>query len=60
MSECPVCGGEGQFMGALGVLAHFCCRNCGMWYNQEIDTTIFLDDEDFEDQYYEGEYDEDQ
>lgn len=31
--HCPVCGGEGGFLGALGWRQHFCCRSCGMQFS---------------------------
>lgn len=31
---CPTCGGEGQYLGVLGNLMHFRCRQCGMDYNK--------------------------
>ncbi len=52
LSECPaVCGGTGEFLGALGMLAHFRCQDCGIGYSEEIDSTYFLDDDNFEEQY---------
>jgi ribosomal protein S27AE len=35
--ECPACGGPGMFLGQLGNLAHFTCRNCGMQFSQDGD-----------------------
>jgi transcription elongation factor Elf1 len=33
--ECPMCGGPGVFMGSLGKLDHFRCRNCGANFNTQ-------------------------
>jgi len=30
---CPVCGGPGIFLGQLGRLEHFRCRDCGMGFH---------------------------
>ena len=32
---CPECNGPGVFMGSLGRLDWFRCRNCGMEFSQE-------------------------
>ncbi len=40
---CPTCGGDGGFLGRLGRMAWFRCRNCGM----EFGTTV--EDEGFDD-----------
>lgn len=33
---CPFCDGEGAYMGTLGTLEHFQCRDCGaQWSNRE-------------------------
>ena len=42
---CPVCDGEGAFMGALGQLAWFQCCHCGIQFNQEIMSDEETDDE---------------
>ncbi len=28
-TECPACGGEGEFLGQLGSITHLRCRDCG-------------------------------
>jgi uncharacterized C2H2 Zn-finger protein len=33
--QCPCCGGPGQFLGALGSLTWFRCRNCGIDFKRE-------------------------
>lgn len=33
--SCPMCGGEGNFLGQLGHLEHFRCRQCGMDFNRK-------------------------
>ena len=40
--SCPTCGGPGVYMGCLGFLAWFRCRNCGMEYNINV---ACMDDE---------------
>ena len=30
---CPTCGGPGSYLGQLGNLHHFTCRNCGIGFN---------------------------
>jgi transposase-like protein/transcription elongation factor Elf1 len=30
---CPMCGGPGEYLGTLGSLDHFRCRNCGAQFN---------------------------
>jgi tRNA(Ile2) C34 agmatinyltransferase TiaS len=32
---CPMCGGEGEVLGALGSLCWFRCRDCGVEYHEE-------------------------
>lgn len=32
---CPMCGGPGIELGALGMLRHFRCRDCGAQYNKK-------------------------
>lgn len=34
-TTCPACGGPGVYLGNLGRLAHFRCRNCGMGFSDE-------------------------
>ena len=36
--ECPACGGPGQFLGTLGTLDHFTCRNCGIPFHRTEET----------------------
>lgn len=33
--SCPACGGPGNFLGTLGRLEHFRCRNCAMDFHRE-------------------------
>ena len=35
--ECPFCGGPGVFLGNLGKIAHFRCRNCGINFGTDAD-----------------------
>jgi len=35
-ATCPVCGGEGVFMGNLGRKSWFRCRDCGIEFNKEM------------------------
>lgn len=35
--HCPICGEECSFLGRLGRLLHFRCRNCGMLTSTDID-----------------------
>jgi hypothetical protein len=35
MNKCPLCGGEGQYMGSLGKVKWFRCRNCGIEWRKE-------------------------
>ena len=35
MSDCQMCHGQGVFMGTLGKLDWYCCRDCGMEFNME-------------------------
>jgi transposase-like protein len=32
---CPICNGDGVFMGGLGNLAHYRCRDCGGEFHQK-------------------------
>ena len=32
---CPICDGDGVFLGALGDLDHYSCRDCGMQFSVE-------------------------
>jgi DNA-directed RNA polymerase subunit RPC12/RpoP len=42
--ECPVCGGEGGYMGTLGFLDWFRCRYCGMDFNRrQLNDAAILD-----------------
>lgn len=34
--ECPQCGGEGYFLGVLGDLLHFRCRDCGSDWSESL------------------------
>jgi hypothetical protein len=38
--SCPVCGGEGNFMGQLGSLAHYRCRQCGMDFSAPANASV--------------------
>lgn len=31
--QCPACNGSGQYLGTLGTLDHFTCRNCGATFH---------------------------
>lgn len=31
---CPICGGPGAYLGALGTLEHFRCTGCGMTFSR--------------------------
>jgi len=33
--ECPLCGGPGVLLGALGAREHFRCRDCGAGHSRE-------------------------
>lgn len=33
---CPSCSEENAPIGRLGAVLHFCCRYCGIWYNERI------------------------
>jgi len=33
--NCPMCGGPGVFMGAMGYKTWFRCRNCGMEFARD-------------------------
>jgi hypothetical protein len=33
---CSFCGGERGYLGTLGTIEHYVCRNCGMQSNQEV------------------------
>lgn len=33
---CPICNGEGKFLGEMGLFAHFSCRDCGMGFMKDI------------------------
>ncbi len=35
--ECSLCGGECGVMGQLGRLEHLVCRDCGMWFQREVE-----------------------
>ena len=35
--ECPLCGGDGEFLGQLGSVTHLRCRQCGMEFHTEED-----------------------
>lgn len=32
---CPVCGGPGTLLGAMGTRLHFRCRDCGMDWSRQ-------------------------
>ncbi len=34
---CPICTAPNQPAAQLGNLLHYCCRDCGMWFNHEAD-----------------------
>jgi len=34
--KCKLCGGECEKMGVFGLLEHWLCRNCGMWWNRSL------------------------
>lgn len=34
--DCELCGGELVYLGTLGYLAHFTCRDCGMESSTEL------------------------
>ncbi len=34
MIYCPLCGGEGEYIGILGFLQWWRCRNCGAVYHK--------------------------
>jgi transposase-like protein len=33
--ECPICKGEMEYLGTLGCLAHYRCRDCGIMTNED-------------------------
>jgi|GEM_PF-6466302 len=35
LHQCPMCGGEMEYLGTLGCLAHYRCRDCGMMTNED-------------------------
>lgn len=35
MVLCPICEGEGLFLGNMGSFAHFSCRDCGMAFMRD-------------------------
>ncbi len=35
---CPECGGPGIYLGQLGYLMHFRCRNCGVGFSEQSNT----------------------
>lgn len=35
MCQCPKCPGEGVYLGTLGRLDHFSCRDCGWQFSAE-------------------------
>lgn len=41
---CPVCQGDGMFLGSLGNLDHFRCRACGLTFS--IENEPVMEDED--------------
>lgn len=34
-TDCPICGGPGVLLGALGKSEHYRCRNCGATFYVE-------------------------
>jgi len=34
--SCPYCGGHGIFLGQLGRLNHYRCRDCGATFHEEL------------------------
>lgn len=49
MTDCPVCGGDGGFLGVMGTKANFRCRACGWTYQTDADDTMLYMDEAAED-----------
>jgi len=39
-ADCPVCGGPGVPLGALGRLEHYRCRDCGMDFNRDPNESV--------------------
>ena len=35
LTDCPMCGGPGMVLGALGTRVHHRCRNCGWMFSHE-------------------------
>jgi hypothetical protein len=43
--QCPMCGGELIYMGELGELSHYQCRNCGHAYHTSVMPESTYDDD---------------
>lgn len=40
MFECELCGGMLVFLGQLGMVEHFRCRDCGMMYSVDASSEL--------------------
>ena len=38
--ECPICGGEGEALGLLGILQHLRCKNCGGTFTRIVEGEV--------------------
>ena len=48
--NCPVCDGEGIYMGQLGSLRWYRCRRCGMEFNDGRDIPRLIEQEEIEEE----------